>query len=199
MLYHKTEWPAIDEIWKVKRKHESAVELTKLLVKMDTTWTDSLKVEDRPISLGKGILDALDDESNSTEGGADKGGHGDQTPDTPLLIATSEGIVEIFDEILDVHPQAIEHINKDEVTIVVAAIRHRQREIFRRLKMMKGVMEHRLFSLIDKRGYTILHHAADMKNYNGGTRAGPALQLQEELQWFEVIKLPHVYFLSIGL
>jgi hypothetical protein len=53
MLYHKTEWPAIDEIWKAKRKHESAIELTKLLVKMDTTWTDSLKVEDRPISLGK--------------------------------------------------------------------------------------------------------------------------------------------------
>ncbi|KAE7995347.1 hypothetical protein FH972_000156 [Carpinus fangiana] len=182
------EWPAIDEIWKAKRKHESAIELTKLLVKMDTTWTDSLKVEDRPISLGKGILDALDDESNSTEGGADKGGRGDQTPDTPLLIAASEGIVEIFDEILYVNPQAIEHINKDEVTIVVAAIRHRRREIFRRLKMMKGVMEHRLFSLIDKRGYTILHHAADMKNYNGGTRAGPALQLQEELQWFERVR-----------
>ncbi|XP_059437022.1 uncharacterized protein LOC132170139 [Corylus avellana] len=156
---------------------------------MDTTWANSLKVKDRPISLGKGS-DSLDEESNSTEGGANKGGGGggDQTLDTPLLIAASEGIVEIFDEILDAHPQAIEHISKDEVTIVVAAICHRQREIFRRLKMMKGVMEHRLFSLIDKRGYTILHHAADMKNYNGGTRAGPALQLQEELQWFERVR-----------
>jgi hypothetical protein len=123
---------------------------------MDTTWANSLKVDDKPISLGKG--DSPDnggkggkgEQPNSTDG-AGKGG--DQTPDTPLLIAAREGIVEIF----------------------------------RRLKMMKGIMEHRLFSMIDKRGYTILHHAADMNNYNGGTRAGPALQLQEELQWFEVI------------
>jgi len=130
---------------------------------MDTTWANSLKVDDKPISLGKG--DAPNDggkggkgeQPNSTDG-AGKGG--DQTPDTPLLIAASEGIVEIFDEIVDVHPQAIEHISKDEVSIVHAAISHRQREIFRRLKMMKGIMEHRLFSMIDKRGYTILHHAA---------------------------------------
>ncbi|XP_062161015.1 uncharacterized protein LOC133868212 [Alnus glutinosa] len=158
---------------------------------MDTTWANSLKVDDKPISLGKG--DSLDNDGkegkgeqpNSTDG-AGKGG--DQTPDTPLLIAASEGIVEIFDEIVDVHPQAIEHISKNEVSIVHAAICHRQREIFRRLKMMKGIMEHRLFSMIDKRGYTILHHAADMNNYNGGTRAGPALQLQEELQWFERVR-----------
>jgi hypothetical protein len=182
--------PAMAEIWEAKRKHKSALELTKLLAKMDTTWANSLKVDDKPISLRKG--DSPDDggkggkgeQPNSTDG-ADKGE--DQTPDTPLLIAAREGIVEIFDEIVDVHPQAIEHISKDEVSIVHAAICHRQREIFRRLKMMKGIMEHRLFSMIDKRGYTILHHAADMNNYNGGTRAGPALQLQEELQWFEVI------------
>jgi len=170
---------------------------------MDTTWANSLKVDDKPISLGKG--DSLDNDGkegkgeqpNSTDG-AGKGG--DQTPNTPLLIAASEGIVEIFDEIVDVHPQAIEHISKDEVSIVHAAICHRQREIFRRLKMMKGIMEHRLFSMIDKRGYTILHHAADMKNYNGGTRAGPALQLQEELQWFEVINSApsYIYFLSFS-
>jgi hypothetical protein len=171
---------------------------------MDTTWANSLKVVDRPISLRKG--DSLNhdgkggtskgggDQTPDTpsyhdgEGGTNKGG-GDQTPDTPLLIAASEGIIEIFDEIFDVHPQAIEYISKDGVTILVAAICHRQREIFRRLKMMKGVMEHRLFSLIDKRGYTILHHAADMKNYNGGTRAGPALQLQDELLWLEVYNI----------
>jgi hypothetical protein len=152
---------------------------------MDTTWASSLKVENKPISLRKG--DSLNDDG---EGGTSrKGEGGDQTPHTPLLIAAGEGIVEIFDEILDVHPQAIEHISKDGVTIVVAAICHRQREIFRRLKMMKGIMEHRLFSMIDKRGYTILHHAADMKNYNGGTRAGPALQLQDELQWLEVYNI----------
>ncbi|KAE7995372.1 hypothetical protein FH972_000179 [Carpinus fangiana] len=139
-----------------------------------------LKVEDRPISLRKG--DSVNDDG---EGGTSKGEGGDQTLDTPLLIAASEGIAEIFDEILDVHSQAIEYISKDGVTILVAAFCQRQREIFHRLKMMKGVMEHRLFSLIDKRGYTILHHAADMKNYNGGSRAGPALQLQDELQWLE--------------
>lgn len=175
---------------------------------MDTSWANCSKVEDKPISLGKGdFLDnnvreigvkgrrgemkrsntAVESEELGEEGANKRQPSGEnRTPYTPLLIAASEGIVEIFDEILDVYPQALEHLSKDDESIVHMAISHRRREIFRRVKMMKRIMKHRLFSMIDKRGYTILHHVADMRNYNGGTQAGPALQLQEELQWFEV-------------
>jgi ankyrin repeat protein len=93
---------------------------------------------------------------------------------TPLLIAASAGIVEIVDEILKVHPQAIEHVTKDEENILHVAIKYRQREIFRLVKKMKIIMGSRLVSRIDKRGYTILHHVADTRNYDGGIEAGPA-------------------------
>jgi hypothetical protein len=106
----------------MKGRHTAALELTKLLAKLDTTWENSFIVEDKTISLGKSDCNLDDDaikkegeQSNSTtEGG--KGGGGSYgrnrtiNYDTPLLIAASEGIREIFDEILRVHPQAIEHV-----------------------------------------------------------------------------------------
>ena len=47
-------WPAIDTLWKMKRKHKSASKLTDLLAKADLTWTKSCEVgNERSISLGK--------------------------------------------------------------------------------------------------------------------------------------------------
>jgi hypothetical protein len=191
-----TEWPAIDKIWKMKRNRAAALELTISLAKMDATWADSYSSEgDKTISLEKADDDVIKEregeKSNNTEGG--KGGEGAKKEyqyKTPLLIAAREGIVEIVDEILKEHPQAIEHVTKDEENILHVAIRFRQMEIFRRVKKMKAIMECRLASRIDNKGYTILHHVADMGNYDGGTKAGPALQLQEELKWLEVLNLP---------
>uniref|UniRef100_A0A2N9FBN6 PGG domain-containing protein n=1 Tax=Fagus sylvatica TaxID=28930 RepID=A0A2N9FBN6_FAGSY len=111
----------------------------------------------------------------------------DQTG-TSSSIILANGIEEIFDKIIDLHPQAIEHINKDEGNILHFAIAHRQREIFRRVKQMKVVMQCRLVSRIDMNGYTLLHQAADMKYYKP-TKPGPALQLQEELKWLDVAVL----------
>jgi hypothetical protein len=182
-----------------------------MLVKMDTTWADSFKAQEKTIFLGRAdslaggdVVGGVEEGkgsgkgeqySSSTTGEGKGGGVTDQEegcernrePYTPLLIAASEGIVEIFDEILEVHPQAIEHVSKDEENILHVAIGHRQREIFLRVKKMKIIMDRRLVSRIDKRGYTILHHVADMTDYDGGTKAGPALQLQEELKWRKVI------------
>jgi hypothetical protein len=184
-----TEWPAIDKIWQMKRRHIAALKLTRSLVEKDTTWVYSFVAKDKTISLGK--ADRLDDgvterereqHSNTTEGGKGGGGakkegpcEGNWTSNyTPLLIAASAGIVEIVDEILKVHPQAIEHVTKDEENILHVAIKYRQREIFRLVKKMKIIMGSRLVSRIDKRGYTILHHVADTRNYDGGIEAGPA-------------------------
>ncbi|XP_059437024.1 ankyrin repeat-containing protein NPR4-like [Corylus avellana] len=167
---------------------------------MDTTWENSFIAEDKTISLGKSDCNLDDDaikkegeQSNSTtEGG--KGGGGSYgryrtiNYSTPLLIAASEGIREIFDEILKVHPQAIEHVTQDEENILHVVIRYRQREIFRLVKEMKKIMDSRLSSRIDGRSYTILHHVADMTKYDGGTKPGPALQLQEELKWLERVR-----------
>ncbi len=197
-------WPSkIKRVWEMKMNHKSALKLIELLVKADSTWASSFKVEEKTISLAK--ADDLDDNdgvvqfkqgneklSNTIEGG-DSPTEGKlcdfeklyKTPNTPLLIAASNGIEEIFDKIIGLYPQAIEHINKDEGNILHFAIAHRQREIFRRVKQMKVVMQCRLVSRIDMNGYTLLHQAADMKYYKP-TKPGPALQLQEELKWLDV-------------
>lgn len=138
-------------------------------------------------------------QSKTIEGGKEGGGgskkelrpcEGNRTNNyTPLLIAASEGIVEIVNEILQVCPQAIEHVTKDEENILQVAIKYCQMEIFCRVKKMKIIRDCRLVSRIDNRGYTILHHVADTEKYDGGNKAGPALQLQAELKWLEVLQL----------
>ncbi|KAH7510652.1 hypothetical protein FEM48_ZijujUnG0103300 [Ziziphus jujuba var. spinosa] len=66
------------------------------------------------------------------------------------------------------------------------AIKHRQLEIFNHIVKMTLSIS-RLVIKIDKGGYTILHQVADISNYSGGTLPGPALQLQEELHWFQIV------------
>lgn len=164
----------------MKIKHALASTLTELLVKADSTWfeTHKDKVEDKTISLGD------IDEGVKLKKGKEKVSLTNEIR-TPLLTAASEGIVEIFDKIIEAHPQAIEHLDKDEENILHVAVAHRQKEIFDRLKQMMVIRNCRLVSRININGYTLLHQVADMKYYQGD-KAGPCFQLQEELKWLQV-------------
>uniref|UniRef100_A0A6N2NDQ5 PGG domain-containing protein n=1 Tax=Salix viminalis TaxID=40686 RepID=A0A6N2NDQ5_SALVM len=105
----------------------------------------------------------------------------------PLFIATRNGIEEIVWEIIDQYPYAIEKLNDEGQSILDVAVMHRQKKIFSLVKQQKVPLA-RLHRVIDNKGNTLLHHVADMKHYSGGTKPGPALQLQEELQWFEQVQ-----------
>ena len=191
-------WPAIDKLWKMKRMHSSASELTKSLVKADYTWNDfPCEVnDDKTISLVKvdTSVDKDRGEQRQTSGTKEMGGEGTskghQKCYHPLLEAASNGIVEIFDKMIETYPQVIEYICNDEKNILHVAIGHRQRDIFRRVKKMEVIMKCRLASRIDKNGNTLLHHVAEGKTYYGRESreqaAGPAFQLQEELSWLKV-------------
>jgi hypothetical protein len=103
----------------------------------------------------------------------------------PLFIATMNGIEEIVWEIINQYPHAVEHLNEEGQSILDVAVKHRQKNIFSLVKHQKIPLA-RLHRVVDKKGNTLLHHVADMEHYRGGTKPGPALKLQEELQWFEV-------------
>ncbi|XP_015879496.2 uncharacterized protein LOC107415650 [Ziziphus jujuba] len=178
-------WPTMERIYNEHRKHESAIILAKLLIKKDTTWEITRSDEEGgDISLG-------------SEGKRSKGEMAKETKPpifellpshpTALLTATSNGIVEIVKEILRVYPQAVEHVSDAGQNILHVAVKHRQLEIFNHIRKMELPMS-RLVRRIDDNGYTILHHVGVMKFYRGGTLPGPALQLQEELHWFERVK-----------
>nr|XP_023894958.1 uncharacterized protein LOC112006892 [Quercus suber] len=199
-------WPAIDKLWKMKRTHSSASELTESLVKADYTWKAfprELNNEDKTISLVKVDTSIeLVREQGQTSGTKEVGGEGTskgqpsernhQKSYHPLLEAASNGIVEIFDKMIESYPQVIEYISNDEENILHVAIGHRQRDIYRRVKKMEVIMKCRLVSQIDKNGDTLLHHVALGKTHHGRESkiqaAGPAFQLQEELSWLKHVR-----------
>ena len=189
--------PAIDKLWKMKRMHSSASKLTQSLVEVDYTWKkfSCEVIGDKTISL-----DASVDKDRGEQGQKSGTSKGHQKYYHPLLDAASNGIVEIFDKMIESYPQVIEYISNDEENILHVAIGHRQRDIYRRVKKMEVIMKCRLASRIDKNGNTLLHHVAEGQTYYGRESreqaVGPAFQLQEELRWLKVSKLYRVLILD---
>ncbi|KAL9384165.1 hypothetical protein Peur_024488 [Populus x canadensis] len=81
-------------------------------------------------------------------------------------------------------------LTREEQIPLFLAIRNGIEEIKRIFNLVKQqkIPLARLQRVIDKKGNTLLHHVADMEHYRGGTKPGPALKLQEELQWFEQVR-----------
>nr|XP_048319579.1 uncharacterized protein LOC125418913 [Ziziphus jujuba var. spinosa] len=182
----------IGNIQNEKRKHESSWKFAKLLINKDKSW------EKTNIKLDIGIISFGETVGNGSEKVAVLGKKEDKeekddnnnppplipTSTTPLLIATSTGIVEIVNGILEEYPQAVEHVSDQGLSIMHVAIRYRQRDIFERVKKMKIPMT-RLVRRIDNNGYTLLHHVSDMTHRSVGMLPNPAFQLQDELKWFQ--------------
>ena len=84
-------WPSIKRLWEMKMNHISALTLIELLVKADSTWASSFKVEEKTISLEQ-FKQGNEKRSNTIEGG-DSPTEGKlrdyeklyKTPNTPLL------------------------------------------------------------------------------------------------------------------
>ena len=103
----------------------------------------------------------------------------------PLFTATRRGTEKIVKLIIRLHPQAIDQRDEMNRSILDVAVMFRQKKIFDIVKEQKIPMA-RMRRFVDNRGNTLLHHVADMKKNSEVTKPGPALQLQEELKWFEV-------------
>ncbi|KAG2688463.1 hypothetical protein I3760_09G096600, partial [Carya illinoinensis] len=108
--------------------------------------------------------------------------------DTPLFLATKSGCVDIAEEILKRYPQAVEHIDDKGRNILHIAIKYRQLSIFD--LVMKGeVTEKRLVRKVDNEGNSILHVVGmKSKDYITEKLQSPALELQDEMQWFDRVK-----------
>ncbi|XP_044500255.1 ankyrin repeat-containing protein NPR4-like [Mangifera indica] len=170
-LLGKISAPVRSNILDEKRKHKLAFKLAKTLIKKDSSWEETINRQVVPQS-------PFDNDQSSK---------GDYKP-IPLLLATEKGIGEIVNKILEVCPQLVEHHNDLGQNILHVAIKHRQYEIFNHVKNMKIPMT-RLVRKVDKNGYTILHHAADMKPETTKHHpAGPVYQLQEEIKWYKRVK-----------
>ncbi|KAJ9146059.1 hypothetical protein P3X46_028374 [Hevea brasiliensis] len=108
---------------------------------------------------------------------------------TLLFTATEMGIVEIVRATIEEYPQVIDQLNGKLQNILHVAVLHRRKEIFDKLRGYMGEIQwKRMTEAFAGYFYTLLHQVASTEFYTGGTRPGPALQLQEELMWFERVK-----------
>ncbi|KAH7514929.1 hypothetical protein FEM48_Zijuj11G0142300 [Ziziphus jujuba var. spinosa] len=203
-LSFNTGWQTIEQIQNEKTKHESSLELAKLLIKKDKSWEKTdIKPDIGIISFGEtersGSKKVVTLGKKEDKEEKDENNFPPSIPKstTPLLIATSIGIEEIVNGILEEYPQAVEHVSDQGLSIMHVAIRYRQRDIFERVKKMKIPMV-RLVRRIDDSGYTLLHHVSDMTHCSTGSLPNPALQLQDELKWFKRVRklIPSHYVMN---
>ncbi|KAL1320315.1 hypothetical protein AAHE18_14G048200 [Arachis hypogaea] len=193
------EWVVINDIWQTKKQHKLVMHLTKVLVPKDYSWQENnIRVTSQrqrtvavfpifEVSVRHRLIQKKRDSRQDEKGGPQKVDATSYSP-TPLLLAASTGIVEIIEQIIEVHPDAINHVDVKELDVLQVTVRTRQLEIFRFLKTCCGTsMMKKLAGRIGREGRTLLHYVAPMK-YKRKHEAGVVYELQEELRWFERVR-----------
>ncbi|KAK4256157.1 hypothetical protein QN277_009061 [Acacia crassicarpa] len=183
------EWDIVKEIWKKKQKNMQANEVADFLVSIDNSWRDT-NHGDRPRT--EVVLPVIQPTNVArTRKAFQERTSFNLTPVkskdyTPLLLAASTGIIEIVEKIIDVHPDAVSHVQRNGQNVLHIAVKHRQKKIYKHLKKFKVL--NGLGSHIASHDRTLLHQVARMDYYDGGNQPGVVFQLQDELHWFEGVK-----------
>ncbi|THG15081.1 hypothetical protein TEA_013998 [Camellia sinensis var. sinensis] len=174
------------------QKYQSAVRLAKFLIKRDTSWEATETVLNMGISkthkYGMASISSVQSVGKEYKTETSHVTNKPNTAETALFLATKSGILEIVEEILNVYPQAVEHIDDDGRSILHVAIKYRQIHIFDFVEKMEIPMR-RLIRKIDNDGNSILHMIGRKPNdhFDEDMRS-PALILQEDLLLFERVK-----------
>ncbi|XP_028755252.1 uncharacterized protein LOC114714659 [Neltuma alba] len=191
------EW--IESIWEIKKKHQLAERVAQVLVRRDYSWQSSYynQPHDRTVvklppvlhnvakrkqqlkwKEKKEVMEEREEEEK------DKLEH--YKDHSPLLIAASNGIIEIIHLYLKEHPESINHFSESGQNILHIAVKHRQREIFKWLQDQPELPS--LASRVTQSNRTALHQVARMDYYRGSPLPGAAFQLQEELDWYKRVE-----------
>ncbi|XP_028121599.1 uncharacterized protein LOC114318833 [Camellia sinensis] len=103
--------------------------------------------------------------------------------ETPILIATKNGITEIVEFILERFPLAMDDMNWDGKNIFLLAIENRQPHLYKLL--LEKIIRTSIFRAVDNDGNTALHLAAKL-----GSRSWiiPGLKMQWEIKWYQFVK-----------
>ncbi|XP_055827125.1 uncharacterized protein LOC129895429 [Solanum dulcamara] len=109
-----------------------------------------------------------------------------KTKETPLLVASKMGIVEMVQRILKKFPIAIQDTDSDEKNILLLAVEHRQTAVYDWLIGEK--YPEYVFYQVDKHGNNAVHLAAMYQKLEVWRIPGSALQLQGERKWYKYIK-----------
>lgn len=110
--------------------------------------------------------------------------------ETPFLVAASNGIVEMVNEILTLIPSAIHNTNSKKENVLLVAVINRQPHVVETIRMrMKDKKEvwNNLILGVDEDENTILHLAAKaLSEDKPWQMSGSALQMMWDITWFQV-------------
>ncbi|KAJ6416346.1 hypothetical protein OIU84_002240 [Salix udensis] len=187
----------LERIWNKKTKRVFALPLAKSLIKKDESLKVVTKTEEDQNKEEENEEREIGLEKNKRSGQKEISAVPSLTikKEIPLFTATRRGIENIVRLIIKHHPHAMDKRDDMGRSILDVAVMYRQQKIFDIIVNEKKVPLARLRRVLDNSGNTLLHHVADMKKNSGVTKPGPALQLQEELKWFEQVEkvIPSYY------
>ncbi|CAL9767549.1 unnamed protein product [Musa acuminata subsp. burmannicoides] len=180
-------YPRTRHLEKIKRTHRKALELIEFLAR-------------DPRNMEFYVLGRMQGDGGAPAAGfRERGGRQDQLNapaastrrwnEPPLILGAQMGIPEFVSTILRVCPEAGTYLDTRGRSVLQVAIEHGNREIVRTIReMTRGknpILPSWLLSRVDKRtGRTILHFAsANVPEHNQD-----ALQMQDELRWFETVR-----------
>lgn len=109
---------------KKRKTYHAVVELADILIPKDTSWTITKSVVDQRET--KNVEENKYEIKEKTEKEKALEKKKAEKQQTPLLLATQTGCFEIVKKILEVHPQAVEHIDEDGRCILHIAIKYRR-------------------------------------------------------------------------
>ncbi|KAJ9563007.1 hypothetical protein OSB04_008167 [Centaurea solstitialis] len=175
-------------LWEQMKKYETVAQLAKFLIERDSSWELTESALDKSMlkthRYGKTSVSSLNGQTSMNE----KEKTVVDIAETPLFLATKSGCTEIVKGILEMYPQAVEHVDDEGRNILHVAIKYRQIQIFDMVEKMETPMM-RLIRKIDNEGNSILHMVGEKAAEVGyEDMRSPALVLQEDLLLFERIK-----------
>ncbi|THG16218.1 hypothetical protein TEA_008577 [Camellia sinensis var. sinensis] len=112
----------------------------------------------------------------------------EEKKETPILVASKNGITEIVRGILEQFSEAIYDVNSEGKNVMLLAVEHRQPQVYGTLlkhveKSTKDLLYHN-----DNDGNNALHLAAIANTYRSWFASNAVLQMQWEINWFELVK-----------
>ncbi|XP_022931014.1 uncharacterized protein LOC111437338 isoform X3 [Cucurbita moschata] len=110
-----------------------------------------------------------------------------QAPETPMLLAAKNGVIEIVKGMFCRFPLSIYDAGKDKKNVVLLAAEYGQPDVYRFLLSPK-VYKENLFRAVDDNGNSALHLAAAASKSMIWRITGAALQMQWEIKWYKFVE-----------
>ncbi|XP_060170981.1 uncharacterized protein LOC132601952 [Lycium barbarum] len=190
--------PRIKKTEERKRQHARGVQIMKLLIKKDERYKFYERTGEEPKDWGFHFHNVFRDlspptkppliveDDNKKDEDQSKTAATELSKETPLLVASRMGIVEMVKNIIMNFPISIQDTDSEGKNALLLAAEHRQADVYNCL--IRAKFPECVFYQVDKNGNNAVHLAAKFQKVEVWGLPGSALQLQGERKWYKYVK-----------